>query len=187
MPGQQGGGGGRGGGGGGQKRQQQRGRGGGGQRSGGGQRGGGQGQQQGKRRPQSAPAASAEPEPPPTPELLRRIAKQVEFYFSDGNLVKDAFLQKQMAADPLNEGWVSVATIASFAKMKSMSTNIEVVKDAVAEKTKLLRLNDGRTMLSRVTPIDPDLLTEQVRLSLFPLRRIREAYPSPPAPPPLAS
>ena len=47
--------------------------------------------------------------------------------------------------------------------MKSMSTNIEVVKGAVAEKSKLLQLNDDLTMLSRVTPIDTDrvLLSEQ--------------------------
>ena len=109
---------------------------------------------------QPNPEPEPEPEPPPTPELLRRIAKQLEFYFSDGNLAKDQFLQKQMALDPLNEGWVSLQTVASFAKMKSMTMNLDTVRASVREKTKLLHLSPDGSMIGRVTPIDPSLITQ---------------------------
>ncbi|VEL11626.1 unnamed protein product [Protopolystoma xenopodis] len=43
------------------------------------------------------------------------LRRQIDFYFSETNLVHDLFLRRQM--DP--EGWVSLATIASFKRIAS--------------------------------------------------------------------
>ena len=56
---------------------------------------------------------------PPDEELKNKIIKQVEFYFSDANITKDAFLLKHVRRN--KEGYVSLKLITSFKKVKSLS------------------------------------------------------------------
>ncbi|KAG0485582.1 hypothetical protein HPP92_009661 [Vanilla planifolia] len=51
-------------------------------------------------------------------DLRDKIVRQVEYYFSDENLPNDKFLLKQMRKD--KEGYVPIAIISSFRKMKSL-------------------------------------------------------------------
>lgn len=51
----------------------------------------------------------------PDPQLVRRIVAQVEFYLSDENLAKDAFLLKHVQKNKL--GFVSIKLLTSFKKV----------------------------------------------------------------------
>jgi hypothetical protein len=57
--------------------------------------------------------------------LRDKIIKQVEFYFSDANILKDAFLLKHVRRN--KQGYVSIKLITSFKKMKSMTKDYRVV------------------------------------------------------------
>jgi len=53
----------------------------------------------------------------PDPQLVRRIVSQVEFYLSDENLAKDAFLLKHVQKNKM--GFVSIKLLTSFKKVSS--------------------------------------------------------------------
>lgn len=62
------------------------------------------------------------------PHLPSKIVNQIEYYFSNENLVKDLFLRKNMDAA---EGWVPIKLIAGFKKMMELTDNIQLILDAV--------------------------------------------------------
>ncbi|XP_078037452.1 la ribonucleoprotein translational regulator Achilles [Augochlora pura] len=89
---------------------------------------------------------------PPSDELAEKICTQVEFYFSDENIVKDAFLLKHVKRN--KEGYVSLKLISSFKRVKHLSRDWRVVGAALA-KSKKLQVNLQGTKLRRVDPLPP--------------------------------
>lgn len=85
-------------------------------------------------------------------ELADKICAQVEFYFSDENIIKDAFLLKHVKRN--KEGYVSLKLISSFKKVKHLSRDWRVVGAALA-KSKKLEVNPQGTKLRRVDPLPP--------------------------------
>jgi len=71
----------------------------------------------------------------------KKILKQVEFYFSDSNLPRDAFLKGIVTKS--EEGWCPIETLASFQRMKKISTEMSVVVAALKESTCLTVSEDG--------------------------------------------
>ncbi|XP_042042405.1 la-related protein 1B-like [Salvia splendens] len=65
--------------------------------------------------------------PVPDPHLLNKILNQINYYFSNENLVKDIHLRKNMD----REGWVSVHLIAGFNKVRQLTNNIHLILDAL--------------------------------------------------------
>lgn len=61
------------------------------------------------------------PTPPPAttqgPNVLERLRLQVEYYFSDENLNRDAYLRKRMSS----EGYVNLLIISGFARIRSLT------------------------------------------------------------------
>ncbi|KAL8527335.1 hypothetical protein ACS0TY_005267 [Phlomoides rotata] len=55
------------------------------------------------------------------------IVKQIEYYFSDENLLNDGFLRELMD----NQGWVPISRIADFPRVKNMNTDIPFIMDAL--------------------------------------------------------
>lgn len=55
--------------------------------------------------------------PIPDQQLIQRIVSQVEFYLSDENLAKDAFLLKHVQKNKM--GFVSIKLLTSFKKVGS--------------------------------------------------------------------
>lgn len=55
------------------------------------------------------------------PNLPSSLVTQIEYYFSDANLVKDDFLRVQMD----EEGWVPVHLIANFPRVKKMTEKVQ--------------------------------------------------------------
>ncbi|KAL4563607.1 hypothetical protein LXL04_027652 [Taraxacum kok-saghyz] len=110
------------------------------------------------------------PHPPPsatdtatlTDELRDKIIRQVEYYFSDENLRTDKFLLKYLAKE--DEGYVPVAVIASFKKMKKLTHHKSLIVAALKESS-LLTLSSNEKKVKRVHPFplteafDPELCT----------------------------
>lgn len=88
---------------------------------------------------------------PPDVELAARIVQQVEFYFSDVNITKDAFLLKHVKRN--KEGYVSLKLISSFKRVKHLAKDWRVVAYALANGSQLLQVNEARTKLRRLAPL----------------------------------
>ncbi|XP_063834226.1 la-related protein 6 [Ostrinia nubilalis] len=99
-----------------------------------------------------APDAAEPPYAPPDDELAARIVAQVEFYFSDANITKDAFLLKHVRRN--KEGYVSLKLISSFKRVKHLTKDWRVVAEALKRSTKL-EINEPGTKLRRTEPLPP--------------------------------
>ncbi|TYI88779.1 hypothetical protein E1A91_D03G006900v1 [Gossypium mustelinum] len=68
--------------------------------------------------------------PPPEPldnQLHARIVNQIDYYFSNENLIKDTYLRQNMD----DQGWVPIKLIAGFKKVSLLTDNIQLITDAL--------------------------------------------------------
>ncbi|XP_009769236.1 la-related protein 1C [Nicotiana tabacum] len=85
------------------------------------------------------------PPPPPfffpvvDPNLPALLVKQIEYYFSDDNLVKDDFLRSKMD----EEGWVPIELIANFPRVRHLTNNIQFILDCLRAST-LVEVQDDK-------------------------------------------
>ncbi|XP_022180306.1 uncharacterized protein LOC111040641 [Myzus persicae] len=86
----------------------------------------------------------------PDEETTKRILDQVEFYFSDANIVKDAFLLKHVRRN--KEGYVSLKLISSFKRVKHLAKDWRAVAYAITRSEKL-EVNESGTKLRRKEPL----------------------------------
>lgn len=96
------------------------------------------------------PEVAEPPFQPPTDELADKVVQQVEFYFSDANITKDAFLLKHVKRN--KEGYVSLKLISSFKRVKHITKDWRVVAHALS-RSKKLEINEAGTKLRRVDPL----------------------------------
>ncbi|KAL9313423.1 hypothetical protein ACSQ67_018875 [Phaseolus vulgaris] len=66
-------------------------------------------------------------------ETTKKVIRQVEFYFSDSNLLTDGFMRKSITES--EDGLISLALICSFNRMRKHLTLGEVKPDGVPEDT----------------------------------------------------
>jgi len=94
-------------------------------------------------------------------ELKAKIRQQIEYYFSDSNFRHDKFLRGKAAED--GDGWVQLAIIASFNRLKSLTADIAVVAEAM-EDSKELELSQDKLAVRRTRglPEDDDSETRSV-------------------------
>ncbi|KAL7174478.1 hypothetical protein ACSBR2_033682 [Camellia fascicularis] len=76
---------------------------------------------------------------PETLALRANIVKQIEYYFSDGNLQNDHYLISLMD----DEGWVPISKIAEFKRVKKMSTDVSFILDAL-QTSSTIEVQDGK-------------------------------------------
>ncbi|XP_068652881.1 la-related protein 1C-like [Aristolochia californica] len=86
------------------------------------------------------------------PELCRSLRSQIEYYFSDENLVKDTYLKGQMD----EQGWVSVHLIAGFRRVKAMTEDISLILKALEPSTHIEVQGDKIRRGSRVVQYAAD-------------------------------
>ena len=104
--------------------------------------------------PQQAQAPSAVPsecgglEQVTDSDLRERIIKQIEWYFSDENLLKDSFLMKHINRN--QQGYVSLKLVASLRKVKTITKDWKLVQESL--KHSKLILNDEGTKVRRELP-----------------------------------
>lgn len=96
------------------------------------------------------PEVTEPPFTPPSDELADKIVQQVEFYFSDANITKDAFLLKHVKRN--KEGYVSLKLISSFKRVKHLTKDWRVVAHSLSRSQKL-EINELGTKLRRVDPL----------------------------------
>ena len=74
--------------------------------------------------------------------LKAQIKAQVEYYFSQQNLIKDNYMVSQMDS----EGYIPISIIAQFRKVKKLTNDLEVIVSAITG-SKVCQLNEDNTML----------------------------------------
>lgn len=80
-------------------------------------------------------------------KLQQDIIDQVEYYFSDSNLFRDKFLQAETAK---NEGWVSLTTLITFKRLAALSTDPNVIYEALDKSDSgLLEISEDQQSIRR--------------------------------------
>ncbi|XP_059614560.1 la-related protein 1 isoform X2 [Phlebotomus argentipes] len=72
------------------------------------------------------------------PSLKECIKRQIEYYFSEENLLRDFFLRRKM--DP--EGFIPVTLIASFNRVQALNADTALIIEAIRDSDKLEIVND---------------------------------------------
>ncbi|KAF2076468.1 hypothetical protein CYY_002208 [Polysphondylium violaceum] len=94
--------------------------------------------------------------------LSNKILKQVEYYFSDSNFIRDKFLRAESAKNP--DGFISIDTIASFNRMKELSTDLQLITDILKKSSRLVVDQDGK-MIKRKDPLPENIESEKTLYS----------------------
>ncbi|KAG0164380.1 hypothetical protein DFQ28_010517 [Apophysomyces sp. BC1034] len=89
-------------------------------------------------------------------DLKQKIVKQVEFYFSDSNLPFDKYLWNLTQQN--KDGFVPISTIASFKKMRMISTDLNLIIEAI-KSSDLLEVDEANEKLRRKTPVEEQNIT----------------------------
>ncbi|CAO3687278.1 unnamed protein product [Umbelopsis ramanniana] len=66
------------------------------------------------------------------------LLQQLEYYFSIDNLCKDIFLRKQMN----DQGYVDIALLANFNRIKNLTIDMDLIKEALAQSELVEVLDD---------------------------------------------
>uniref|UniRef100_A0A0V0JBP0 La-related protein 6 n=1 Tax=Schistocephalus solidus TaxID=70667 RepID=A0A0V0JBP0_SCHSO len=104
---------------------------------------------------------------PPGDNLSAKILRQIEFYFSDANILKDQFMLKSVKAS--KEGWMKLSTVAAFKRILSLTTNEQDVRDALKNSSQVEVSDDG-TLIRRKNPLpawDRLVYTRTIMISSF--------------------
>lgn len=88
----------------------------------------------------------------PSEELRKKIIGQVEFFFSNENIIHDAFMLKHVRRNKM--GYVSLKLVTSFRKVKALSKDYRVVAYCLRSSEKL-EVNEEGTKVRRTEPL-PD-------------------------------
>ncbi|KAJ8555376.1 hypothetical protein K7X08_012872 [Anisodus acutangulus] len=105
-------------------------------------------------------------------ETVKKVIRQVEFYFSDSNLPKDGFLRKTV--EESEDGLVNLALICSFSRMRShlalgvakpediTDDTIQSVVEAL-KASSFLKISEDGKRVGRVSELaKPDEVIEQI-------------------------
>ncbi|KAH9822619.1 hypothetical protein DFH28DRAFT_1049885 [Melampsora americana] len=98
--------------------------------------------------------------PYPLDPVQYYVLGQCEYYFSVENLVKDCFLRSHMD----DEGWVKIDTISSFNRIKTLSTDQNLIKEVMSlsaflevdgERNLVRKKGDWSEWLLPIPPLQP--------------------------------
>ncbi|KAI8568298.1 hypothetical protein RHMOL_Rhmol02G0187300 [Rhododendron molle] len=92
-----------------------------------------------------------------TDDLRDKIIKQVEYYFSDENLPTDKFLMKYVTQNV--QGFVPIAVVASFRKMKKLTQDRSLIVAALKESSFLV-VSSNRKKVKRLLPLPVSEVTD---------------------------
>ncbi|XP_043487642.1 la-related protein 1B-like [Polistes fuscatus] len=90
-------------------------------------------------------------------ELKELIRKQIEYYFSEENLISDIYLRRKMD----EEGFLPITLIASFRRIQSMTEDLSLVINSITKSDKL-ELVQGYMIRTRIDPLRwplPDIIS----------------------------
>ena len=104
-------------------------------------------------------------------EVKSKILNQVEFYFSDSNLLNDRFLFTTQQA---NDGWVPISILSQFQRMKKYRP-IELIVEALRGSEDVLEVSKDGEMVRRKIPLPTD--QNQVQLGIAKRSVVAEPFP----------
>lgn len=125
----------------------------------------------------ATPVSAAKPEeesklsPEEKQAAKAKILRQVEFYFSDSNLLNDRFLFTTQSA---NEGWVPIESISQFQRMRKYRP-ISLIVEALRESKELLEVSKDGEMVRRKVPLPSN--HNQVQLGIAKRSIVAEKFP----------
>lgn len=95
-------------------------------------------------------------------DIVQKVTKQVEYYFSDVNLATTEHLMRFISKDP--DGFVPISVIASFKKIKALVHNNMLLSNALRTSVKLVVSDDGKKVrrLHPFTEADVDELQSHI-------------------------
>ncbi|CAL4207250.1 unnamed protein product [Meganyctiphanes norvegica] len=83
----------------------------------------------------------------PQGDVDSKIIRQIEYYFGDYNLPRDKFLQEEIKKE---DGWVALSTMLNFKRLASLSTDTEVIANALAKsEQKLMEISEDKVKIRR--------------------------------------
>lgn len=94
------------------------------------------------------PLPAAMPMTPADHQAMKnQVQNQIEYYFGKDNLIKDHYLRSKMN----DEGWVPIADIAGFPRMRSITADMAIILEAINTSSVIeihpdsqhVRLRDG--------------------------------------------
>ncbi|VIO92401.1 La domain containing protein [Brugia malayi] len=89
------------------------------------------------------------PQAPITSETLKEyVRKQIEYYLSPENLQKDFYLRRKMDKN----GFLSLALIASFPRVRTLTDNIALITEALRSSEKVELSDDNENVRPRDNP-----------------------------------
>jgi len=97
------------------------------------------------------------------------VLKQIEFYFSEGNLRRDVFLRDHMKE---HGGWAQISTIADFGKVKQITPSVTEVATALCMSSLLevdilrmmVRNNTGTELPEYMETLPRTVCVENIRI-----------------------
>ena len=96
------------------------------------------------------------------PDLVKKIVRQIEYYFSDGNLIRDKYLQHETKKE---QGWIPLSTLTTFKRLASLTTDFPTILNALKTSSSgLLQLDEPANKLRRHP--DRPLPSSQAELEL---------------------
>lgn len=105
-------------------------------------------------------------------ELKAKIAKQIDYYFSDINLIKDKFMKEQLEK---NENCVKLSVLATFSRLAQLTKDEDVIIDALkGYESDYMELEAEKKVIRRKKPLpnreefQKELDTRTVHISGFP-------------------
>lgn len=87
----------------------------------------------------------------PTDDLVDKIVQQVEYYFSDENIVRDDYLLKLIRQS--KKQFVNLKIISAFNKMKKLTKSCEVIAYSIEKASTKLVLDEKKLRVKRVDPL----------------------------------
>mmetsp|Transcript_18464 Transcript_18464/g.25885 ORF Transcript_18464/g.25885 Transcript_18464/m.25885 type:complete len:383 (+) Transcript_18464:76-1224(+) len=96
------------------------------------------------------------------------IRTQIEYYFSDANLVNDKFLQSEFQKpEGEGQGYVKLELLATFPKMRRMQADVAKIRECLKQSETLVLNSDG-TKVRRIVPFHFFIPEATVYVSFLP-------------------
>lgn len=80
--------------------------------------------------------------------LEYKILKQIEFYFSDANILKDQYILKAVKSN--KEGWVKLSTVAAFRRVQMLTSDEDLIRKVLRRSEQLEVSEDGKLFFTRL-------------------------------------
>ncbi|CAF1120131.1 unnamed protein product [Rotaria magnacalcarata] len=81
------------------------------------------------------------------PNVDKKIIRQIEYYLSDVNMVRDKFLKNEITKD---EGWIPLSVLTTFKRLQSLTTDFNTIISALKKSVSgLIQIDETQNKIRR--------------------------------------